>query len=501
MKKILISIEAQEKQVAIVEDNSLKEFYVERTTIPRLAGNIYKGKVSSIVKGLGAAFVDLGLEKSGFLYVSDIIEPAVEYEEITELNVKFQSSKNKHKTQVKIEELLKLGQELLVQIVKEPTGKKGPRLTTNTALPGRYLVLKPSAGQFGISRRIENPHERDRLKQILREIRIPDNMGLIVRTVAEGASKRELLRDFKYLLRLWQKINARARRLQAPAIIHEEYGVVFRVIRDSFTQEVDNLIVDSKQEYKQIARFLNFLSSGLKSKIEFYRDDVPLFEKENIEKEIARIYERKIYLKKGGYIVIEQTEGMVAIDVNSGKFVGKKGLEDTIFKVNLNAAREVARQIRLRDLGGIIVIDFIDMKSADNRLRVFEELRRAMQEDRAKTNILSISELGLVEMTRQKIRKGLESVTYQECPYCHGRGNVKSAITVSIFVLRKINSTLKKIGTGKKILVRAHPEVASRLFNQDRNSITFLERKFRAKIDIQPESTFHLEQTDISVVQ
>lgn len=503
MRKILISVEAQEKQVAIVDNSVLEEFYVERTTSPRLAGNIYKGRVNSILPGLGAGFIDLGLPRSGFLYVSDITEPAAEYDEITDIipetvNLR-KAGKEKAKTEVKIEQLLKLGQEILVQIVKEPTGKKGPRLTTNVSLPGRYLVLKPNEHKFGISRRIEDVKERGRLRDILKQLNVPPDIGLIVRTAGVGATKREFLWDFRNLLRLWRIINKKFNKLSAPSLIHAEYGLVFRIIRDLFTDDVEKLVVDSKFEYKNILRFLNAVSPRLKSKVFYYSDGAGLFEKENIEKEIAKIYEKKINLKKGGYIFIEQTEGMVAIDVNSGKFVGKRGLEETVFLVNLEAAKEIARQIRLRDLGGIIVIDFIDMRQGANRLKVFETLKYAMAEDKAKAKILSISEFGLVEMTRQKIRKGVESVMYQDCPYCKGRGRIKSVITVSILALRKINLLLKKSGRNKRILAKLHPDVAARLASLDLNSIRLLERQYSSRIDLVSEPNFHIEQIEFSV--
>ncbi|MBN3038671.1 MAG: Rne/Rng family ribonuclease [Candidatus Omnitrophica bacterium] len=502
-QEILITCESQEKRVAILEGRSLEEFYVERQGAQRSVGNIYKGVVNSIVPGIGAAFVNIGLEKNGFLYVQDLTLP--DYEKIAELvdrSYVYEGAiaNNNAKRQPDIKDMLKMGQEIMVQLVKEPLGTKGARLTTNISLPGRYLVLMPQASHVGISRRIQDNKERQRLRELLKGIKLPPNMGMIVRTAGCGANKREFLQDLRYLMGLWRKIRNTFNRKTAPSLAHEEYDLVLRVIRDSFTAQANRLLVDSKQEYKRIMHFLNIVAPSLKNRVHYYTQDVPLFEKKGVEDEIAKIHDRKVNLKSGGYITIDPTEALVAIDVNSGRFTRKKDPEETATMVNLEAAREIARQVRLRDIGGIIIIDFIDMKSRRNRNKVLDTLSSALKRDHhAKTDISNVSELGLVEMTRQRVRKSLESVVYQTCSYCQGRGLVKSSATMSIMALRKIKKVLQ---TNKKktILVFAHPEVASYLVNEHRLALAELENKFRAKVLIKQDTGLHVEKLTIEPV-
>jgi len=501
-QEILINVEPQEKRVAIVENKTLEEFYVERQNSQRLVGNIYKGKVEALVPAIGAAFVNIGLEKNGFLYVQDLTPP--DYEKIAELVDKSygdesqEEDKNRSKSQVNIKDMLKIGQEILVQLVKEPLGTKGARLTTHISLPGRYLVLMPCDNQTGISRRIQDGKERARLKEILKGLD-SQKMGLIVRTVAHGSTKRALLQDLRYLMNLWRKIKAVAHKRPAPSLIHEDYDLVLRIIRDNFSSQANRLLVDSRDEYKRIIRFLGLFSPSLRSRVQFYRSDTSLFEKKGVEDEIAKIYNRQVSLISGGHIVIEPTESLVAIDVNSGKFTGKKDPEENAYLVNLEAAREIARQIRLRDMGGIIIIDFIDMKLARHRQKVFDILSAALKRDHAKTDISKISELGLIQMSRQRTRKSLESVAYQACPYCQGKGMVKSPATMAIFALKKIRKMLQK--TRKKtFLVFAHPDVALCLLNQNRHAVYELERKFRTRLLIKHNSSLHMEELKIEAV-
>lgn len=499
-KEILINVESQEKRVAILEGKRLEEFYVERKENEQLVGNIYKGRVDSIVPGIGAAFVDVGLEKRGFLYVSDIINPAVDYAEMVD-TVSSHYGEEQPRRKVSrdtptIEHLLKKGQDVLVQVVKEPIGTKGVRLTTHITLPGRYLVLMPYDAHLGISKRIEDEVERKRLKDLLKQLNVPSQMGFIVRTAGRGSQKREIARDVKYLLKLWQGIKSQAEKEPTPSLIHTEFNLVLRVLRDSFTEDIDRLLVDSKDEYRKIAHFLNNLLPHMRSRLELYRNDVPLFEAAEIEKEIEKIYSPRIFLKKGGHISIELTEGMVAIDVNSGRFSGKKTIEETAYYVNLEAAAEIARQVRLRDIGGIIVIDFIDMDSPQHRREVFRRLEEGLEKDRAKTNILPFSEIGVVELTRQRMRSSLESVSYDVCPYCQGRGKVKSPVTVAIFALRGTKKYFKETNK-KKALIVVHPKVASCLLNEDRGSISKLENIFKSKIMVKADPNLHIEEVKI----
>jgi ribonuclease G len=501
-QEILINVEAQEKRVAIIEDKRLEEFYVERPGSGKLVGNIYKGKVQAIVPAIGAAFVNIGLEKNGFLYVQDLIQP--DYEKIAEIIDKPYVSErsanegDNRRPGAQIKEMLKVGQEVVVQVTKEPVGTKGARLTTQISLPGRFLVLLPCDTHLGVSRKIQDNKERQRLRRLLEEVGSRHRMGLIVRTVAFGCSKKEFLQDLRYLLNLWRRIKALSVRRQAPCLSYEEFDLVLRTIRDKFTTQANRLLVDSKQEYKRVMRFLNVFSARLKSKVQFYRQDQPLFERKGVEEQISKIYERKVFLKSGGHMMIEPTEGLVAIDVNSGRFTKKVNPEETAYLINLQAAQEIARQIRLRDIGGIIIIDFIDMKSSSHKRRLFQVFNEALRRDYAKTDISPISELGLIEMTRQRTRKSLESVTYRACPYCQGKGLVKSQATIAILVLRELRKQLQKIKR-KTLLVFIHPDVASRLANEHRQAIYNLENKFRTKIFIKQDASLHLERFRIEL--
>jgi ribonuclease G len=502
-REILINVETQEKRVAILENKSLEEFYVERKGIQRLVGNIYKGVVETLVPAIGAAFVRMGVEKNGFLYVQDLTQP--DYEKIAEVIEKpynyeaLTEKADEAKEQLNIKDMLKVGQEILVQVVKEPLGTKGARVTTHISLPGRYLVLIPCDHHFGISRKIQDHKERARLKSLLKDLNVPQNMGLIVRTAGNGCTKRQFFQDLRYLGNLWRKIKMQTQKKSAPALVHEEYDLILRTIRDNFTAQTNKLFVDSKEEYKRIMHFLRFFSPNLRSRVQLYRMDVPLFEKKEVEDEIAKIYTRKVFLESGGYIVIEPTEGLVAIDVNSGRFTGKKDPEETAYLVNLEAAKEIARQLRLRDIGGIIIIDFIDMKLAKHRRKVFDVLSAAVKRDHAKTVISSVSEFGLIEMTRQRMRKSLESVVYQSCPYCQGKGLVKSADTMAILVLRKIQKILQKINK-KTILVLTHPDVAFQLVNENRQAIYNLENSRKVKILVRQNASLHREEFNIELV-
>ena len=496
-KEILISIEPQEKRVAIVENKVLEEFFVERIGVRQLVGNIYKGRVSSVVGAVKAAFVNLGLQKNGYLYLADVVGIGLETDTVERDEVEEAYPLRAIQPHESIEQLLKKGQEVLVQVTKEPFGMKGPRLTTHVALPGRYLVLLPFDRHLGISRRISNDKERARLREILGQLEIPSEMGVIIRTAGIGKSRRDIFRDLKYLLSLWRKIKLGSSRKTAPAVLHEEYDLILRVVRDYLTEDTDKLIIDSRDDYRKMLHFLSMASPHLRSKLELYEADIPLFDRKLIEKEIEKIFERKVYLKSGGYITIEQTEGLVAIDVNSGKFTEKKNLEETAFAINMEAAKEIARQIRLRDLGGIIVIDFIDMNQAGHRRKVFEALLSLLKRDKAKTDVSPLSELCLVEMTRQRMRRSLESVSFRECPYCSGKGLIKSVSTISIQALRKVKKFLKE-SKKRQVELHVHPEVASRLFNEDRLAIESIEKTFKGRVIVKADPILHVE--DIKII-
>jgi len=494
-KDILINVEPKEIRVAVVFDNKLTDFFVERKDTQQIVGNIYKGKVTAIVPGVGAAFVDIGLEKNGFLYIDDIVGPPLELEEEfwTE-----EGGINFHK-KIPIEEKLKINEEIIVQVIKEPFGKKGPRLTTHITLPGKHLVLMPNDPRIGISRRITDKRERERIKQILKNLNIPYGMGVIARTAGKSADEKDFEKDLNYLLKNWNRITRLSQRLSSPSLLHEESELVIRILRDLFTDDIDNVFIDSKEEYKKALRFINYFSPHLRKKLWLYQEEIPLFVKMGIEEEIEKLYKRVVELKSGGYIVIEQTESLVSIDVNSGRFVGKKKktLEETAFMVNREAAEEIARQIRLRNLGGIIIIDFIDMVEREHQKEVFHIFKEALKEDKAKIKLYPFSQFGLIEMTRERKRKSIESIFYEKCPYCRGLGHVKSLSTLANEALREIKKFLTE-NKKKKIILSVHPDLERKLSLEYMRFIRGIGKRYHTIIEIKPDSKLHIEEINIS---
>jgi len=418
-KEILINIRDKSKRIAIVKNNVLEEFYLEVSQRESILGNIYKGKVRSIVPSINAAFVDIGQGKNGFLYLGELTNPLVE----EELSEQTQPANNQRKDNTN---KFKTGDEIMVQVVKEAFGTKGARLTTHISLPGRYLVLMPLDKNTGISRRIADRNERKKIRSALEKIHFLKDMGIIARTVASGREKRDFIRDGKFLIRIWRNVKKKNARSRAPALIQSEFSILFKVLRDVFSEDVDRVLIDSRDQYKQVVRFVrSVMGYHFAKKIKLYREGVPLLEIKNIEDEIKKLYESKVYLKTGAYIVIEITEGLTVVDVNSGRFKSGANPERAALQVNLQVTKEIARQLRLRDIGGIIVIDFIDMMEAQNQRRVLNSFKEALRQDRAKTEVLGISRLGLVEMTRERTSRSIESKYYKACPYCEGKGKLK----------------------------------------------------------------------------
>jgi ribonuclease G len=477
-KEILINVESQEKRVAVVSEGQLKEFYIERSQDKTIVGNIYKGRIEAVLPSIGAAFVDIGLPKKGFLYLSEI-ESVFEPLEMQETRPKE----------------VKKGQEVLVQVVKESFGTKGPRLSCQIGLAGRYLVLMPQDAQIGISRRIEEEEERRRLKLVLLDLGLPKDVGFIVRTATAGKSKQELSRDAHFLLKLWKRMEKVIEARKAPSLIYEEYDLTLRVIRDSFTDDVSKLIVDSKSEFFRIQRFMKTFLSYLTRKVELYRGD-DLFADKDIERQIHKVFESKVYLKSKAYIVIEPTEGLVVIDVNSGGFKKKFNQEETAFKVNCEAAAEAANQLILRDLGGIIVIDFIDMEKEAHRREVLSVLKKALSNDKAKYDILGISKFGLVEMTRERVHNTVQTLSYQPCPYCQGKGKVRSPITIAIYALKELRRFLRGKSL-KQANLTLNPAVIDEIL-KDKANLRFLERKFKTKINFISNPALHIEDVRVS---
>ncbi len=491
-KQIIINVEDTEKRIALLEEGVLEEFYFERSGTKRLAGSIYRAKVSKVVPGIQACFVNIGLKKNGFLHASDIVDPGRTYAELVgeELD---DTTAGPQPAKRAIEELVRAGDDLLVQVVKDPIGGKGPRLTTNISLPGRHLVLVPKSPRRGISRRIEDPVERERLKKILDSLPIPGSFGVILRTFAQGGTKKSFLRDLKLLLYLWRKAEKRYKEAGKPAVLYEETDIVKRFLRDAMSGEIERVVVDSKKEYKELKKFVHFTLPRSGTEIELYRDRTPIFEKYGLDKEIEKVFQSKVWLKSGGYLVIEKFEALSAIDVNTGRNVGADDAEQTILATNLEAAPEVARQLRLRNIGGIIVIDFIDMKTKTNRKSVYDELKRSLKRDKARTFLVPISELGLLEMTRERDRESLGEAIFGKCPYCGGTGDVKLPETVTIEVqreLRRIASERK----GADVKVYAHPTVIERLKKEDSASVARIVKRGGMNVELLSVNDYHLEQ-------
>jgi len=478
-KEILINAAPQEKRVAIVNEGRLEEFYIERPQGHTLVGNIYKGKIEAVLPSIGAAFVDIGLPKKGFLYLSEVETAFESLETSPQFNPKD----------------IKKGQEVLVQVVKESFGTKGPRLSASLGIAGRYLVLMPQEKQIGISRRIEDDEERRRLKGLFNELKLPKEAGFIVRTAASGKSKQELGRDAQFLLKLWKRLGKIIQQKKAPALIYEEYDLTLRVIRDSFSDDVSKLIIDSKVEYHRIRRFMKTFLNYLARRVVLYRGE-GLFEERDIERQINRIFERIVYLKSKAYIIIEPTEGLVVIDVNSGGFKKKMGQEEAAFRVNCESADEIARQLVLRDLGGIIVIDFIDMERESHRREVLKILKNALSKDRAKYDILGISKFGLVEMTRERIHKTAQMLSFQPCPYCQGKGRIRSAVTVAIYALKELKRFLKG-KSQSKVNLESFPGVIDEIL-KDKESLRFIERKYKVSINLISNPVLHLDEIRIT---
>jgi ribonuclease G len=425
------------------------------------------------------------MPKNGFLYVTDVTDGLARYEqELEEEIVRVPSRRSRSDSIAKV---LKEGQEVMVQVTKEPIGTKGTRLTTFVSLPGRFLVLMPNVKHVGVSRKIESETERARLKRLATQLK-SRRMGVIVRTAAEGAGRKELKADVEFLLKEWRSIRRRMRSSTAPALLHEDAGPVLRVVRDLFTKDVSRLIVDSEVEYSRILNFCESLAPDLKRQVRLHRGKKPLFDRLGLEQEIDKALRRKVWLKSGGYIVIEQTEAFGVIDVNTGKFTGRTNLEDTVYKTNLEAAKEVARQVRLRDMGGIIIVDFIDMESPKRRAEVIRTLTEALKDDRSKPTMSEITELGLVEMTRKRVRHSLTTMLSEACPYCEGSGRTRSPVTVSMEVLHKLESLFCRV-RDKNVVVEVHPRVAERLRSEDKDGL----EKFDREIQVEEKPDFHVE--------
>jgi ribonuclease G len=501
-KEIIINAETLETRVGVLEDGKLEEFNIERTTEERLVGSIFKGRVRNLEDGLKAAFVDIGFEKNAFLHYWDIVPN--QFDSSVEIVDRPNRKRDKPKiTQKDVPRLYPPGSDIIVQVTKGPIGTKGPRITTNIALPGRYLVLLPNSDQSGISRKIENQPERQRLKKILRELSIPDGMGVIMRTAGEGQQTRYFVRDLALLLEEWSGVQEKIKSQPTATCVFQEPDLIERTVRDFLTEDVERIVVDNAKAYERMRDMIAKISRRSAGKIKLYNEAHPIFDRFSISKQLENAFSRQVHLKSGGYIVIDETEALVAIDVNTGRHKGGKDQDQTILKVNLEAADEICRQLRLRNMGGLIVLDFIDMKSRGDQQRIYQRMKEGLRRDKAKTHILPLSQLGLMEMTRQRHTESVRASVYDDCPYCKGRGKVKSSLTMSVEIQRKLQELLKKRTrdeTDFQLRIVVHPTVLERLRTEDEKHLIDMEKRYFGKLSFRADPGMHAEQFKIQNV-
>ena len=503
-RELIINSEPLEKRVALLVDGRLEKYEIERDSDNRMVGGIYKGRIKNLDPGLKAAFVDIGYTKNAFLHYWDMLPAATDSSvEVVRVNKKRDAQPKGEVTVKDIPSLYPPGTDIVIQVTKGPIGTKGPRTTTNLSLPGRYLILTPYSDGCGISRKIEDPHERKRLKTLINELTIPEGMGVIVRTAGEGKKSRYFVRDLHLLLKKWEEITRKMQNERSPACLYMEPDLVERTVRDFLTEDVDRVLIDNKEDFSRTQELVGLISKRSKSKIAFYSDSIPIFERFNIERQIEQTGQRKVPLPSGGEIVIDETEALIAIDVNTGSHKNRSGDEkNTLYAVNLEAAAEIARQIRLRNLGGLIIMDFIDMKERRHRNAVYEKMVELMATDKAKNHILPISQLGIMQMTRQRQQESLSSNLYTPCPYCRGRGIVKSTTTMSVELQRRLSSVarrlqLRKDGKEYSLRVLVHPGILERLRSEDADLLVRMEKTFGVKLAFRADANYHVENFKI----
>ncbi|MEN8177149.1 MAG: ribonuclease G [Pseudomonadota bacterium] len=486
-EEILINVTPPETRVAVIENGVLQEIIIERTSKRGLVGNIYKGKICRVLPGMQAAFVDMGLERAAFLHASDIgnVNPGGNGEGRKE----------------SIDELVREGEYIIVQVLKDPLGTKGARLTTNISIPSRYLVFMPELGNMGISQKIESEEERQRLRILLNNTAesIEVNGGFIARTAAEGADESALEVDMTFLTKLWESIQQRSREAVSIELVHEDMSLALRALRDLVGPEMERVRIDSSKTHQRAIEFAQKFIPEIKRHIEYYPGERPLFDLYGVEEEIQKALERKVQLKSGGHLVIDQTEAMTTIDVNTGAFVGHRNLEETIFKTNLEAAQAICRHLRLRNLGGIIIIDFIDMADPEHRRQVLRALEKCLTQDHARTHITEVSSLGLVEMTRKRIRESLEHVLCETCSCCSGRGSMKTAETTCFEIFREILREARQFDV-ESLLVLASQEVIDRLLDEESTNLAELEQFIGRPIRLQAETLYSQEHYDVVLI-
>ena len=510
-KEMIISTNGHETMVAILEDDLVAEIFVERERQRGVVGNVYKGRVSKVLPGMQSSFIDLGLERDGFLYVAEVIDTLEEFEKLEAADEEEGGGpanrgprEAKDKPLPKIEDLLKEGQEILVQVVKEPLGTKGARLTSHVTMPGRFLVFMPTVDHVGVSRKIESREERSRLRGIVREFRETHGFtgGVIIRTAAAGRSKDDIVADLEAFHTIWTDIRQKMESSRAPAVVYRETSLVGKLLRDLLTDEFQAIRIDNQTEYQRVLDLVHRILPTLAPRVKLYAKPFPIFEEYGVQAEIDKALKSKVWLKSGGSIVINQTEALVAIDVNTGRYVGKKSagrLEDTIVKTNLEAVKEIIRQIRLRDLGGIIVLDFIDMEEKKNRQKVLQAVEQELKKDRSPSKPLAVSDFGLIIITRKRVKQSLERVLTEPCPYCSGSGVIKSSATICYEIL----SEVKKIGpdlNGHRLLLRVNPDIARALKEEESAVMRDLKQSIGKDVTIKSDTLLHHEQFDVMAV-
>lgn len=505
-RELIINSEALERRVALLIDGVLEKYEIERSGETRMVGAIFKGKIQNLEAGLKAAFVDIGMPKNAFLHYWDILPAASDNTiEIVRENETEEQVQRREKISIKdIPNLYPIGTDIVVQITKSLIGTKGPRVTTNIALPGRFLVLTPNSGQCGISRKIEDRRERERLKTILRNLTIPQGMGVIIRTAGEGKKLRYFVRDLHLLLKKWDAILKKIEESKKPILLDQEPNILERTVRDFLTEDIDRILVDQQEDYDLVSKAIEEISPRSKNKITLFKEEIPIFERFNIERQIEQTFMKRVPLPSGGEIVIEETEALTAVDVNTGSHKGtSKDGKDYIVQANLEAAKEISRQIKLRNIGGLIILDFIDMKNRRDRKAVFDTVWNEMSKDKAKCHILPISPLGIMQMTRQRSQESTSSGVYVSCPYCHGRGIVKSVRSLSVEIQRKLVSIIRHIQRGRKnqepirLKILLHPMVLERLRSEDEGPLLDIEKSYNARLSFRADPGFHLENFKI----
>lgn len=537
-KEMIVSSTDRETRVAILEDDEVVEIFIEREKQQQVAGNVYKGRVTKVLPGMQSAFVDLGLERDGFLYVSDVVntmEVLDQAEEDEEEDVpaadpqaadaapggeaadagaaaaparpalpRRRERQSQSEPDQKIEDLLKEGQDVVVQVVKEPLGTKGARLTCHVTIPGRFLVFMPTVDHVGVSRKIEEREERSRLRGIVKAFREQHGFtgGVIIRTAAAGRPEADILGDLGFFLDVWRETRRRSEAHRAPAVLYREQSLVSKLLRDLLNEDYQAIRIDQVAEYRRALDLVQRIMPSMGPRVKHYAKDFPIFDEYGVQPELDRALRSKVWLKSGGYIVINQTEALVAVDVNTGRYVGKKSagrLEDTILKTNLEAAKEIVRQIRLRDLGGIIVLDFIDMEEKKNRQKVLQVVEQELRRDRAPSKAVSVSEFGLIIVTRKRVKQSLERLLTDQCPYCSGTGTVKSSSTICHEILTELKKVAREV-SGPGVLLRVHPDIAAALQNEERDALRAMERVVGRKLSVRPDVLLHHEQFDVMVM-